>query len=284
MKYISTRGHGEPVFSANAIVKGLAPDGGLYTPYKIIQLSEYEINAITTASYIEVAKIVFSKFLSDFSVHQINTCVNKAYQDTFKSPEVTPIHDLTDKTKVLELWHGPTSAFKDVALQALPHLLTTSVQIIGEKDDIAIIVATSGDTGKAALEGFKNVDGTQIVVMYPNKGVSSIQKQQMVTQEGNNVNVIAIQGNFDDAQSAAKKIFTDSTIEQEFLDKNIKLSSANSINWGRLLPQIVYYVRSSFTIHQNEKLADGELIDYIVPTGNFKLKEVTTISEHGAQK
>ncbi|OOB79718.1 MAG: threonine synthase [Epulopiscium sp. Nuni2H_MBin001] len=263
MLYESTRGDKTRIPAAQAIVKGLATDRGLYTPSFIPTLSDEEIVTIATSDYKDVAKLVFSKFLTDFSADEIDACIKGAYENTFDTPEIAPLQQLDDNTSILELWHGPTCAFKDVALQALPYLLTTSMKITGESNKIAIIVATSGDTGKAALEGFKDVEGTSIVVMYPSEGVSLVQKQQMITQQGENVNVIAIKGNFDDAQTAAKNIFTNPDLEQQLLDKEIKLSSANSINWGRLLPQIVYYIKSSLDIETDK------LIDYVVPTGNF---------------
>ncbi|ONI47896.1 threonine synthase [Candidatus Epulonipiscioides saccharophilum] len=258
MFYSSTRGDNNKVSSAEAIIKGLAPDKGLFTPDNIPILSAEEKTFIKTASYKEVAKLIFSKFLTDFSDKEISTCVDSAYNNF----DVAPLHQLDEQTQILELWHGPTCAFKDVALQILPYFLTTAMSITGEQNDIAILVATSGDTGKAALEGFKDVAGTKIIVLYPSEGVSAVQKQQMVTQEGDNVSVIAINGNFDDAQTAAKNIFTDNVLNATLLSKGIKLSSANSINWGRLLPQIVYYIKSSIDL--------GEAtIDYVVPTGNF---------------
>ncbi|OOB77610.1 MAG: threonine synthase [Epulopiscium sp. Nuni2H_MBin003] len=262
MFYTSTRGDNNKVTAAQAIVKGLAPDKGLYTPESIPVLSQQEQSNIPNMSYKQVANLVFSKFLTDFTNEQIDNCINNAYDNTFDNDEVAPLYKLNELTQILELWHGPTCAFKDVALQILPHFLTTAIDITNEKNDIAIIVATSGDTGKAALEGFKDVKGTKIVVMYPNTGVSLIQKQQMITQDGENVHVIAIKGNFDDAQTAAKNIFTNTELNEKLLQNHTKLSSANSINWGRLLPQIVYYVKSSFDIAQGD-------IDYVVPTGNF---------------
>ncbi|WP_010169235.1 threonine synthase [Candidatus Epulonipiscium viviparus] len=258
MFYSSTRNNDTKVASADAIIKGLAPDRGLYTPVSIPVLTATEIDVIKSGSYKDAAKLIFAKYLTDFSEKQIAVCVDSAYGDSFE--EVAPLYQLNDQASVLELWHGPTCAFKDVALQVLPYLMTTAIDITGEKNDIAIIVATSGDTGKAALEGFKDVAGTKIIVMYPSEGVSAVQKQQMVTQEGDNVSVIAINGNFDDAQTAAKNIFTDDVLNATLLAKGIKLSSANSINWGRLLPQIVYYVKSSIDLGG---------ADYVVPTGNF---------------
>ncbi|ONI44910.1 threonine synthase [Candidatus Epulonipiscioides gigas] len=262
MFYSSTRGDTKKVQSAEAIIKGLAPDKGLYTPDCIPTLSEDEKIFIKKSSYKEVAKLIFGKFLTDFSKEQIEKCVELAYNNSFEQANVAPVYKLDDNTEILELWHGPTCAFKDVALQILPYFLTTAIEITGEKNEIAIIVATSGDTGKAALEGFKDVKGTKIVVLYPSEGVSLVQKQQMITQEGSNVSVIAIRGNFDDAQTAAKNIFINDELNEKLLQDGIKLSSANSINWGRLLPQIVYYIKSSLDFNSNN-------VDYIVPTGNF---------------
>ena len=225
---------------------------------------------MASKSYNERAYFVLSKFLSDFTEEELKKCIDSAYtKEKFETESIAPVYKLNDTTYFLELWHGPTCAFKDMALQILPHLLTTSMKKTNEDKEIVILVATSGDTGKAALEGFKDVAGTRIIVFYPDNGVSEIQKLQMVTQEGNNVSVAAVKGNFDDAQSGVKKIFTD-TDYKNLLDRNqFKLSSANSINWGRLVPQIVYYFSSYAELVKNNEIEIGDKINVVVPTGNF---------------
>lgn len=241
MQYHSTRDNGVSVTAAEAIKKGLSAEGGLFVPEDFPAVSLDEIKALAPMSYNERAKFILGKYLTDFTADELENCVDSAYtKEKFESEKIAPLHKLNDTTYFLELWHGPTCAFKDMALQILPHLMTTSMKKTGEKDEIVILVATSGDTGKAALEGFKDVNGTRIIVFYPNNGVSEIQKLQMVTQEGNNVSVAAVEGNFDDAQNGVKKIFTDTEYADLLERNNFKLSSANSINWGRLVPQIVY--------------------------------------------
>ena len=243
MKYTSTRDSRIDITSAEAIVKGISSDGGLFVPKAFPEVNGEFIASLTEKNYRERAKAVLSLFLTDFSAEEIGDFVDKAYAEgKFDSADVAPLRTLKNGVSYLELWKGPTCAFKDMALQLLPHLLTGSAKKIGDKSEIVILTATSGDTGKAALEGFKNVNGTKILVFYPSEGVSDIQKLQMSTQEGNNVGVAAIYGNFDDAQSGVKEIFGDKALEAELKAKNISFSSANSINWGRLLPQIVYYV------------------------------------------
>ncbi len=269
MEYRSTRGGEEGLSAAQAIVKGLAGDKGLFVPQEIPVLSAQDFEFLGECNYMDAAKLVFEQFLDDFSLEQIDSCVEGAYLHSFDAAEVTPLVQLDESTHVLELWHGPTCAFKDVALQMLPRLMTTSMQLTGEENEIVILVATSGDTGKAALEGFKDVPGTSIVVLYPENGVSAVQKQQMVTQTGGNVDVIAIRGNFDDAQNAVKSIFMDDALAARLLEKHKKLSSANSINWGRLLPQIVYYLRSSAQLAAKGALGPDGKVDFVVPTGNF---------------
>jgi threonine synthase len=229
-----------------------------------------EIEGLAEKSYRERAYFVLSKFLSDFTDEELDYCISNAYtKEKFETDSIAPVYKLDDQAYVLELWHGPTCAFKDMALQILPYLLTTSMKKTDEKDEVVILVATSGDTGKAALEGFKDVEGTRIIVFYPNNGVSEIQKLQMVTQEGNNVSVAAVEGNFDDAQSGVKKIFTDGEYAQLLGKNSFKLSSANSINWGRLVPQIVYYFSAYADLLKNGEIKAGEQINVVVPTGNF---------------
>ena len=270
MYYKSTRNSDIKVESAVAITQGISEDGGLFVPESFPSVSLDEIKNLASKSYNERAYFVLSKFLSDFTEEELKKCIDSAYtKEKFETESIAPVYKLNDTTYFLELWHGPTCAFKDMALQILPHLLTTSMKKTNEDKEIVILVATSGDTGKAALEGFKDVAGTRIIVFYPDNGVSEIQKLQMVTQEGNNVSVAAVKGNFDDAQSGVKKIFTD-TDYKNLLDRNqFKLSSANSINWGRLVPQIVYYFSSYAELVKNNEIEIGDKINVVVPTGNF---------------
>lgn len=270
MNYASTRNSSLKVSSAHAIVKGLSDEGGLYVPENIPALTEEEITSLCGKSYTERAYAVFSRFLTDFTEEELHHCVESAYNDkNFDTNNISEIAKLKEGRYILELWHGPTCAFKDMALQILPYLLTTSAKKTVDGKHIAILVATSGDTGKAALEGFKDVDGTSISVFYPEDGVSPMQKRQMTTQEGKNVNVCAVKGNFDDCQNGVKAIFTDKAIEEKLAKDNILLSSANSINWGRLAPQIVYYVSAYAQLVADKEIAFGEKINIVVPTGNF---------------
>lgn len=270
MHYISTRNTDIKLKSSEAIKKGLSDDGGLFVPEEFPQITTSEIKTMLTMGYVERANLILKKYLTDFTIKEISDCTNGAYGgNKFSSEKVAPIKKLDDRRYILELWHGPTCAFKDMALQILPHFMTTSMKKTNENKDIVILVATSGDTGKAALEGFKDVAGTKIVVFYPADGVSDIQKLQMMTQEGSNVFVSGINGNFDDAQSGVKKIFTDSDLT-ELIDKNgYTFSSANSINWGRLVPQIVYYVSAYCDLVAADEVKLGEKINICVPTGNF---------------
>ncbi len=270
MEYISTRGIAPKVSAATAIKEGIAPDGGLYVPESLPTLTLGDITVMTDMSYNERAVRILSRFLTDFTEDEIESCVNLAYtREKFDSANVAPLYELNDKAYLCELWHGPTCAFKDMALQLLPHLLTTSIRKTGEDKTVLILVATSGDTGKAALEGFKDVNGTKIMVFYPSEGVSHIQKLQMMTQAGGNVNVCGIEGNFDDAQTGVKTIFGDAEFAKKAAEKGVVLSSANSINWGRLVPQIVYYISSYCDLVKYNKIALGELVNFVVPTGNF---------------
>ncbi len=270
MNYVSTRNSSLKVTSAHAIVKGLSDEGGLFVPESIPALTKEEIMSLGDKKYSERAFEIFSKFLTDFTPEELRYCVESAYNTkNFDSENIAEITKLKGNRYVLELWHGPTCAFKDMALQILPYLLTTSAKKEVSGKHIAILVATSGDTGKAALEGFKDVDGTSICVFYPEDGVSPMQKRQMTTQEGKNVNVSAVKGNFDDCQNGVKAIFTDRDTEQKLLENNILLSSANSIDWGRLAPQIVYYVSTYALLVKNGEISFGEKINIVVPTGNF---------------
>lgn len=270
MNYFSTRDKSKRVNSSYAIKEGISPEGGLYVPESIPEITMQEIEKLSGLNYNGRAKYILSKFLTDFTADEINSCVDKAYaNDKFDSPETAPIKKLNDSEYILELWHGPTCAFKDMALQLLPHLLTASLKKTGEKREAVILVATSGDTGKAALEGFSDVQGTKIMVFYPEDGVSHIQKLQMMTQKGGNVNVCGLYGNFDDAQNGVKAIFTDLNIKKELDGKGFMLSSANSINWGRLVPQIVYYFSAYADLLKYGEIINGEKINIAVPTGNF---------------
>ena len=270
MNYTSTRDSSVKVAAAYTIATGISPDGGLYVPENIPELTYDELLAMTKAGYKERAVSVLGKYLTDFTEEELRECVDGAYTGKFGGEDIAPVVDIADNRFVLELWHGPTCAFKDMALQLLPHLLTRSVKKTCDGKEIVILVATSGDTGKAALEGFKNVPGTRIIVFYPVEGVSAIQKRQMVTQEGGNVGVCAINGNFDDAQTGVKKIFTNPEIAAELAKHNMAFSSANSINWGRLAPQIVYYISAYADLMNKGVIKNrGEKVNVVVPTGNF---------------
>ena len=270
MYYKSTRNSSVNVSSAQAIAQGISKDGGLFVPSEIPSISLDDIKALGDKTYAERAFFVFSKFLTDFTDAEIRYCVDNAYNDkNFDTNNIAEIAHLFDGTYMLELWHGPTCAFKDMALQILPYLLTTSAKKLNLNKKIVILVATSGDTGKAALEGFKDVPDTEILVFYPDNGVSAMQKKQMTTQEGNNVGVCAIKGNFDDAQSGVKAIFTDPGIAEELNDNGMMFSSANSINWGRLAPQIIYYISTYAQLVKDGEIELGEKINIVVPTGNF---------------
>ena len=270
MNYRSTRNNGISVTSAKAIAQGLSEEGGLFVPESIPVLTKEEIIALSEKSYPERAFDIFRKYLSDFSDDEIKYCVNGAYSDkNFDSENISEISHLMTGTYILELWHGPTCAFKDMALQILPYLLTVSAKKVIDGKETAILVATSGDTGKAALEGFKDVPGTSITVFYPEDGVSDMQKRQMTTQEGGNVNVCAVKGNFDDCQNGVKAIFTDDSVKAEIGRMGKTFSSANSINWGRLSPQIVYYISAYASLVKSGEIEYGEKVNIVVPTGNF---------------
>ncbi len=270
MFYTSTRDNNVKVTASKAITDGISPDGGLYIPESIPQLSAEEIKSLCDVDYKERAKKVLGLYLTDFTKEELDYCVEGAYKDgKFASEFVAPVVKLHDNVSILELFKGPTCAFKDMALQILPYLLTVSAKKNLKDKEIVILVATSGDTGKAALEGFKDVEGTKILVFYPNDGVSPMQKLQMTTQEGNNVGVCAVYGNFDDCQTGVKSIFTNKEILERFEKNNLVFSSANSINWGRLAPQIVYYVSAYCDMVNNGSVKFGDKINVVVPTGNF---------------
>ncbi|MBR4904593.1 MAG: threonine synthase [Selenomonadaceae bacterium] len=275
MKYTSTRSKITPINSAEAILQGLAEDGGLFVPEKIPKVSLEEIDALKEKSYEERSAWLLGKFLTDYKDYELGECTELAYNwfdITARVPVAILIQDPKNPVAPvgsMELWHGPTSAFKDVALQMLPHLMRMALKKVGETKDILILVATSGDTGKAALAGFADVPQTKIMVFYPEEGVSKIQKLQMITQRGKNVNVTAVKGNFDDAQNGVKKIFNDKKIRDELDKLNVKLSSANSINWGRLVPQIAYYFSGYVELLKAKQVELGDKIIISVPTGNF---------------
>lgn len=270
MYYTSTRDKSVKVTAAEAIAKGISADGGLFVPTEIPKITSDFVNSLVPMSYIDRAKEVLKLYLTDFTAEELSRCVEGAYKaGKFSSEKVAPLYKLSDSANVLELWRGPTCAFKDMALQLLPYLLTVSAGKTLKDTEIVILVATSGDTGKAALEGFRDVPNTKILVFYPVDGVSPMQKLQMTTQEGSNVSVCAIEGNFDDAQSGVKKIFTDKDIEKKFKENGLAFSSANSINWGRLVPQIVYYVSAYCDMIAAGELKNGEEMNVVVPTGNF---------------
>ncbi len=270
MQYKSTRDSSLRLEASQVITNGISKDGGLYVPQSLPTLTASDIDTLATKSYVERAKFVLGKFLTDFTQAELDYCVENAYNDRkFDSNNIAEIAHLFDGTYLLELWHGPTCAFKDMALQLLPYLLTTSAKKVAADREIVILVATSGDTGKAALEGFKDVEQTRIIVFYPEDGVSKVQKRQMTTQEGNNVCVAAIQGNFDDAQTGVKKIFADQAVAEALAKANMTFSSANSINWGRLVPQIVYYISTYCELVANGEIVNGDPINVVVPTGNF---------------
>ena len=270
MRYISTRNNTIQYSAAQAITQGLARDGGLLTPFYIPKLPGKALEDLRDMAYQQRAVYVMKQFLDEFSVKELTGFVNAAYgPDKFDTPAVAPVHTLDSATHCLELWHGPTCAFKDMALQMLPHLLTASLVKTEEEKTVCILVATSGDTGKGALEGFKDVPRTRILVFYPKDGVSEVQELQMVTQEGDNVGVAAVYGNFDDAQTGVKQLFSDEALRQELAEKGYFFSSANSINWGRVLPQIVYYISAYCDLLRDEKIAPGQPVNICVPTGNF---------------
>ena len=270
MHYVSTRDSSRRLTASQAIVEGLSRDGGLYLPESIPQLTLADIRALARLSYPERAAKIMKLYLEEFSEEELLGFAQKAYGPAkFDTPAAAPVVQLADNTYIQELWHGPTCAFKDMALQMLPYLLTASLKKTGEEKTVCILVATSGDTGKAALEGFRDVDRTKILVFYPDGGVSEIQKLQMVTQEGRNVGVCAVRGNFDDAQTGVKRIFSDAQLRGTLASRGYFLSSANSINWGRVLPQIVYYVSSYCDLLASGAIKEGQTVNVCVPTGNF---------------
>ncbi|MDD3165125.1 MAG: threonine synthase [Oscillospiraceae bacterium] len=271
MRYVSTRNSALHLQASEAIVMGLSRDGGLFLPEQIPNLSPAQLEQLSKMNYQQRAVAVMKLFLDEFSEEELAGFAQKAYQSPgkFDHSDVAPLVKMDEKTHIMELWHGPTSAFKDMALQTLPYLLTASLTKTGEEKTVCILVATSGDTGKAALEGFCDVPKTKILVFYPKDGVSDIQKLQMATQAGENVGVCSVVGNFDDAQSGVKQIFSDAQLRAQLEQNGYFLSSANSINWGRVLPQIVYYVSAYCDLLKQGTIKNGDVINICVPTGNF---------------
>ncbi len=269
MQFISTRGSSPAVSPSEAILNGLAPDGGLYIPESIPKIDDDFIKSLCPLDYAERAAKIIALYLSDYSYCELLEYARAAYA-RFETPEnAAPTVCLNGNTYLLELYHGPTCAFKDMALTILPHLLTAAMRKNGISDKVMILVATSGDTGKAAMAGFADVPGTGITVFFPLDGVSAVQKLQMITQSGENVSVFSVNGNFDDAQNGVKRIFSDSDFARKLSEKSIRLSSANSINWGRLVPQIVYYISAYCDILNQKAISCGDIVDICVPTGNF---------------
>ncbi|MCK1236045.1 threonine synthase [Streptococcus uberis] len=265
--YQSTRDQCNQVSASQAILSGLASDGGLYTPIKLPKL-DLNFDDLQSASYQEIAKLIMSAFFDDFTDEELDHCISSAYDDKFDTDLIAPIVSLKDYHN-LELFHGATIAFKDMALSILPHLLTTAAKKQGVDNKIVILTATSGDTGKAAMAGFADVPGTEIIVFYPKHGVSKIQELQMTTQKGQNTHVIAIEGNFDDAQTEVKRMFNDQELAAKLAKQGIQLSSANSMNIGRLIPQVVYYVYAYAQLVKKRSIQVGDEINITVPTGNF---------------
>ena len=270
MNYVSTRDNTVSLSASQAIAQGLARDGGLLTPEVLPKLTPGFFRELVGKSYGQRAVAVMKLFLEDFSEEELTRYTQAGYSgEKFDDSRIAPLHSLNEDTYCLELWHGPTSAFKDMALQLLPHLLTASLVKNQEEKTVCILVATSGDTGKAALEGFKDVEGTKILVFYPKDGVSAVQALQMQTQQGDNVGVCAVRGNFDDAQTGVKVLFSDEKLREDLAQRGYFFSSANSINWGRILPQLVYYISAYCDLLGQGKIQMGERVNYCVPTGNF---------------
>lgn len=267
LTYVSTRNKEHRVSASQAILQGLADDGGLFVPTNIPKL-ELSPEMIGSMSYQETAYEVMKLFLTDFSEEELRGCIARAYDDKFDTPEIAPL-SYANGVYYLELFHGATIAFKDMALSILPHLMTTAAKKNHVDNEIVILTATSGDTGKAAMAGFADVEGTKIIVFYPKDGVSPIQEKQMLTQRGANTHVVGIRGNFDQAQTSVKQMFADRKLAAELAERGYQFSSANSINIGRLVPQIVYYVYAYGKLLANDKIAKGQAVNIVVPTGNF---------------
>ena len=265
--YYSTRGDKQAYTASQAILQGLAKDGGLFVPDALPKLDK-TMEELSAMDYKEVAYEVMKQFLTDYTEEELKTCIKNAYNDRFDTPAIAPTVKKAG-AYYLELFHGPTIAFKDMALSILPHLMVTAAKKNNCDKEIVILTATSGDTGKAAMAGFADVPGTRIVVFYPKGGVSAVQEKQMVTQKGKNVKVVGIHGNFDDAQSRVKALFGDKELEKELAEGGFQFSSANSINIGRLVPQVAYYAYAYANLLRDGELKDGELLNVVVPTGNF---------------
>ncbi|AVX32150.1 L-threonine synthase [Carboxydocella thermautotrophica] len=270
MQYISTRNNFRPISAAEAINLGMVPAGGLFVPESFPQFSREELTELVESSYQELGAAILERYLTDYSREEIRTCLQRAYNaGSFAHPEMAPVVSLAEDIHILELWHGPTAAFKDMALQLLPYLLVTARHKLGASRELVILVATSGDTGKAALEGFKDVPGIRIMVFYPQGGVSQVQERQMLTTGGQNTRVVAVTGNFDDCQNGVKAIFADADLRNYLADRGFELSSANSINWGRLVPQIIYYFSAYLQLVRRGRIVLGDEVNVVVPTGNF---------------
>lgn len=267
MLYTSTRQKLGHITATKAILQGISSEGGLFVPVTLPKM-DFTVKELSKWSYQEIAYHVMRLFFDEIQEEDLKYCINHAYDEKFDTEEIAPLVH-TKKGHFLELFHGPTIAFKDMALSILPYLMLTSKRYNGEEKEIVILTATSGDTGKAALEGFANVKGTRIIVFFPQDGVSEVQKQQMLTTEGENTCVVGVKGNFDDCQSTVKEIFGDKAFAQELENKNYKFSSANSINVGRLVPQVAYYFAAYGKMLRDGKLAEGETMNVVVPTGNF---------------
>ncbi len=268
--YISTRGNYDTVTASTAIRLGMVPRGGLFVPERIPVFAPEQLYALRGKSYPLVAQQLISPYLDDYSDDEIRACLKRAYNEhNFSHPRIAPLCHLHNEIYLLELWHGPTAAFKDMALQLMPHLLSRALEKGGGRDELVILVATSGDTGKAALEGFSDVPGIRIIVFYPSGGVSPVQELQMTTTMGANTHVVAVPGNFDDCQNAVKDIFADEQINTRLGENGFVLSSANSINWGRLLPQIVYYFWAWLQLTEQAGDVTPKPVNIVVPTGNF---------------
>ena len=268
MKFISTRGKSKVDYAATAIAKGLADDGGLFVPENFPKITFDDLTKMIDMDYAERACFVLHNYLEEYDYQELLDACKNSYAK-FEDGDGAPLVKIDDKTFIMELFHGPTLAFKDVALTLLPYLLRKGCDLSGIKEEVLILVATSGDTGKAALEGFKDAKGIKVMVFFPSEGVSDMQKMQMTTQEGQNVNVVAVKGNFDDCQTAVKKIFTSKEIASDLLKKNIVLSSANSMNFGRLAPQITYYFSAYADLLASNEIKLGDKVNFVVPTGNF---------------
>jgi len=269
VQYISTRGDAEPVDASRAIIQGIASDGGLYLPSEIPSFTKAELDRLPGMDYTAVAKMVLQKYLTDYTEAELDSCLAGAYSSGAFPDEPVRITETASGRIFLELWHGPTAAFKDMALQLMPRLFVTGLRKNKISSQALVLTATSGDTGKAALEGFRDVPGTHVAVFYPEDGVSAVQQRQMTSQEGSNVHVAAVRGNFDDAQSAVKEIFADTEFAAKLRASRLFLTSANSINWGRLVPQIVYYVYTCARLRQRGTVEAKGTVDVCVPTGNF---------------